>query len=111
MVEIRFTEPFKKRLKKLAKRYRQIQEDIQPILTQLQEGEFVGEQITGVKATVFKVRAKNSDIPTGKSGGYRLIYQLISPTSILLLVIYAKSDQTNITADEIEELIKQTLTE
>ncbi len=99
---------FKRRLKQLNKRYRQIKQDIQPILNEFKNGNFIGDQITGVNATVFKVRAKNSDIPTGKSGGYRLIYQLISPTSILLLVIYAKSDQTNISTEEIETIIKQT---
>jgi mRNA-degrading endonuclease RelE of RelBE toxin-antitoxin system len=110
MVEIQFTEPFKKRLKKLTKRYPQIKQDIAPIIAELQLGNFIGEQITGVKATVFKVRAKNSDIPIGKSGGYRLIYQLVSPQSILFLVIYAKSDQTNITSKEIQDLIEETLT-
>lgn len=111
MIQITFTEQFKRRIKQLKKRYRQIQQDIEPILTELKNGNFVGDKITGVNATVFKVRAKNSDIPTGKSGGYRLIYQLISPTSILLLVIYAKSDQTNISIEEIETIIKQTLNE
>ncbi|NET00065.1 MAG: type II toxin-antitoxin system RelE/ParE family toxin [Sphaerospermopsis sp. SIO1G1] len=111
MVEIRFTEPFKKRLKKLTKRYRSIQQDIEPIIQQLQEGILIGEQITDVNATVFKVRAKNSDIPTGKSGGYRLIYQVISPTLILLLVIYAKSDQVTISSTEIKTLVQETLNE
>ena len=108
MVEIRFTKPFRKRIKKLAKRYRSIQKDIAPIIKQLQEGILIGEQITDIKATVFKVRAKNSDIPSGKSGGYRLIYQVISPTLILLLVIYAKSDQITISSTEIKRLIQET---
>ena len=51
MVEIRFTEPFRKRIKKLAKRYRSIQKDIAPIIKQLQEGILIGEQITDIKAT------------------------------------------------------------
>jgi addiction module RelE/StbE family toxin len=109
MKEIRFTEPFKRRFKKLNKRYRQIKKDIQPLLTELQQGQLIGDQITGVSQTVYKARAKNSDIPTGKSGGYRIIYQVVSGEVILLLIIYAKSDQTNITASEIEQIIKDTL--
>lgn len=111
MKEIRFTNPFKRRLKKLSKRYRKIQKDIHPILEELKAGNLLGDPITGVSQTVFKVRAKNSDIPTGKSGGYRLIYQIIDNEVILLLVIYAKSEQTNITASEIEQIIKETLDE
>ena len=56
---------------------------------------------------MFKVRAKNSDIPTGKRGGYRVIYQLISPECIYLLLIYAKSDRGDITVSEIEDAIEQ----
>ncbi|WP_416672458.1 type II toxin-antitoxin system RelE family toxin [Egbenema bharatensis] len=111
MTDVRFTLPFKRRLKALAKRYRQIQTDIQPIIEQLQAGNFVGDQISGTEATVFKIRAKNSDIPTGKSGGYRVIYQVLSPENVLLLLIYAKSDQADVSLEEIETAIKQALDE
>ncbi|MTJ52908.1 type II toxin-antitoxin system RelE/ParE family toxin [Anabaena sp. UHCC 0253] len=107
MVEVLFTLPFKRRLKTLSKRYRQIQIDIQPIIDQLQAGNFLGEQISGINLTVVKVRAKNSDIPTGKSGGYRVIYQIISPECVSLLLIYAKSDQADVSLDEIEDAINK----
>jgi mRNA-degrading endonuclease RelE of RelBE toxin-antitoxin system len=107
MTEVLITLPFKRRFKDLSKRYRKIQADIQPIVDDLQSGKIVGDQITGTDFTVFKVRAKNSDIPTGKSGGYRVIYQLISPECIYLLLIYAKSDRGDITIAEIEDAIEQ----
>ncbi|MDZ7993547.1 MAG: type II toxin-antitoxin system RelE/ParE family toxin [Nostoc sp. EfeVER01] len=106
MSEVRFTPPFKRRIKTLTKRYRQIQIDIQPIIDQLQAGNFIGDQISGINLT--KVRAKNSDIPTGKSGGYRVIYQVVSPECVLLLLIYAKSDQADVSLEEIEDAIKKT---
>jgi mRNA-degrading endonuclease RelE of RelBE toxin-antitoxin system len=105
-IEIRFTAPFKQRLKVLAKRFRQVQKDIFPILSELQVGNFIGDQIKGTDLIVFKVRAKNSDIPTGKSGGYRLIYQVFSDRCVLLLLIYAKSDQADVDANEILEAIE-----
>ena len=111
MVDIRFTATFKRRLKSLAKRYRQIQADLQPILDELERGNFVGDQLSGISATAFKVRAKNSDIPVGKSGGYRLIYQVHSPEEISLLLIYAKSSQTDVSAEEVEEAIREALGE
>lgn len=111
MTNVRFTLPFKRRFKALAKRYRQIQTDIQPIVDELQAGNFVGDQISGIRATVFKIRAKNSDIPTGKSGGYRIIYQVLSAEHVLLLLIYAKSDQADVSLEEIENAIKQALDE
>lgn len=110
-IEVRFTLPFKRRLKSLAKRYRQIQKDIQPIIDQLQSGNFIGDQIAGTNYTVFKVRAKNSDIPIGKSGGYRLIYQLVSPHFVSLLLIYSKSDRADVAIAEIEDAIEEVLEE
>lgn len=111
MADVRFTPSFKRRLKALAKRYRQIRADIQPVINELQAGNFVGDQISGTNITVFKVRAKNSDIPTGKSGGYRIIYQVISPENVLLLLIYAKSDQTDVSLEEIQDAVVQALSE
>ncbi|BBD59396.1 hypothetical protein NIES2109_21800 [Nostoc sp. HK-01] len=50
-------------------------------------------------------RLRNSNIQKGKSAGYRLIYQLESPTSILLLTIYAKSDREDIGTNEIRDIL------
>jgi mRNA-degrading endonuclease RelE of RelBE toxin-antitoxin system len=105
-VQLTFTALFKRRLKGLAKRYRQIHQDIQPVLDQLLLGNLIGDQISGTKYTVYKVRAGNSDTQAGKSGGYRLIYQLESPSIIILHLIYSKTDQATIAADEIQDLIE-----
>jgi mRNA-degrading endonuclease RelE of RelBE toxin-antitoxin system len=106
-VELQFTTLFKRRLKGLAKRYRHIQTDIQPELEQISLGHFIGDQIAGTGYTVYKVRAKNSDAQVGKSGGYRLIYQVESPTCVILHLIYAKSDQATVNADEIQGMVEE----
>lgn len=74
IVDIRITSEFQRKFKNLAKKYRQISTDLQPVLEQLKRGEFLGDQIPGIGFTVMKVRIKNSDVKKGKSGGYRLIY-------------------------------------
>lgn len=43
----------------------------------------------------------------GKSGGYRLIYQVESPTSILLLTIYSKSEREDISTTEIQAILAE----
>jgi mRNA-degrading endonuclease RelE of RelBE toxin-antitoxin system len=97
---------FQRRLKALAKRYRKVRSDLQPILETLQAGIFLGEQVQGTNYTVLKLRIKNSDAQKGKSGGYRLIYQIITPTVIRLVLIYSKSDQENVMADDIVAIIE-----
>ena len=106
-IRILVANEFKDQLRSLAKRYRQIRPDIQPLIEQLKAGEFPGDQISGTGYTVFKFRAKNSDIRKGKSAGYRIIYQILSPNSVLLLLIYAKSDRPDVSAEEVQAVIKK----
>lgn len=105
LVEIRLTPEFQRKLKNLAKKYRQVPTDLQPVLEQLQLGEFLGDQIPGIGSPVMKVRIRNSDTQKGKSGGYRLIYWISSTKLIVLLDIYSKSDREDIEIDEIRQII------
>ncbi len=105
-IQIQFTALFKRRLNGLGKRYRNIKIDIQPLLSQLLTGKLPSDQIAGTNYNVYKVRAKNSDTKSGRSGGYRVIYQVENPKIIVLHLIYSKSDQATITAKQIQEMIK-----
>ncbi len=51
---------FKRNLRTLAKRYRHIRSDLEPLLAQLQAGDCPGDQISGIAYTVFKVRLRNT---------------------------------------------------
>ncbi|MCF2147333.1 type II toxin-antitoxin system RelE/ParE family toxin [Desmonostoc muscorum LEGE 12446] len=106
-VSIRFSDEFEEELYRLSKRFRNIRSDVQPIIEQLQQGNIVGDRIAriGEEYIVYKVRVRNSNIQKGKSAGYRLIYQVESPTSLLLLTIYTKSDREDINANEIRDIL------
>ena len=98
---------FKKNIKKLEKKYRSIEEDLEPLIQQLESGETPGDRISGNKYPVYKVRVKNSDNKKGQSSGYRVIYYTITTDAILLTTIYSKSERANISNREIEDLIEQ----
>jgi mRNA-degrading endonuclease RelE of RelBE toxin-antitoxin system len=104
-IEIRLTLEFQVKFKALKKRYRNIQADIKPIFENLENGLILGDQFPGIDAVVIKLRVKNSDAKKGKSGGYRLIYWVVSPELIVMLDIYSKSDQENVTVNEIRKII------
>ena len=106
-IEIALTPRFQRDLRELAKRYRSIRSDIQPLIDQLQAGEIPGDRIAGIKYQVFKVRVKNSNIQKGKSGGYRVIYYLKNAQGIILTTIYFKSDLTDVSNEIIEQAIAQ----
>jgi mRNA-degrading endonuclease RelE of RelBE toxin-antitoxin system len=71
----------------------------------LQQGETPGDQIPGTQYTVFKVRIKNSDIAKGKSGGYRVIYYVKTSEWVVLITIYAKTEQSDISPEIIKQII------
>jgi mRNA-degrading endonuclease RelE of RelBE toxin-antitoxin system len=104
-IQVTVSDRFATEIRQLAKRYRRIRLDIQPVINQLEAGELPGDQIPGMDYTLFKVRVKNSDAQRGKSGGYRVIYYLKTVTLIILVTIYSKSDKSDITATEVREII------
>ncbi len=106
-IQIALTPRFKRDLRELAKRYRSIRSDIQPLIDQLQAGQTPGDRIAGIKYQVFKVRLQNSNIQKGKSGGYRVIYYLKTEENIILATIYSKSDFSDISREVIEDAIYQ----
>ena len=105
--EVEFTPEFKRNLRSLAKKYRHIRSDIQPVIEQIQHGDFLGDQIpkTG-EYTLFKVRVKNSDLRKGKSAGYRLIYLVQNKTKIILITIYSKTEQSDISPAQIRGIVR-----
>jgi mRNA-degrading endonuclease RelE of RelBE toxin-antitoxin system len=106
-VQLEYTGKFQRDIRDLAKRYRSIRSDIQPLLDQLQAGEIPGDQVPGMDYTVFKVRVKNSTIQKGKSAGYRILYYLKSSNRIVLITMYSKSDRSDIAAEEVRDILTQ----
>ena len=109
LFSVRFAYEFENKLYKLSKKYRNIRQDVEPIIKQLQQGNIVGDRLIGfsLDIRIYKVRIKNSNIKKGKSAGYRLIYLLESEISILLLTIYSKSEQEDITVNEINSILNE----
>lgn len=106
-IAIELTPRFQRDLRTLAKRYRNIRNDIQPVIAQLQAGELPGDRIPGMEYEIFKVRIKNSDIQKGKSAGYRAIYYLKTSDSIVLVTMYSKSDLSDIAVETVREILGQ----
>jgi mRNA-degrading endonuclease RelE of RelBE toxin-antitoxin system len=107
MMRVEAAVTFTRKLDILAKKYRKIYQDVQPVIEQLEQGELLGDQIPNIGYPVYKMRIRNSSMQKGKSGGYRLIYYLKTAHSIILLTIYTKSEQVNIAADDIRAIIAE----
>jgi mRNA-degrading endonuclease RelE of RelBE toxin-antitoxin system len=77
------------------------------MITSLQNGELPGDQVTGTSFTIFKVRVPNRDVQRGKSGGYRVIYYLQTQADIILVTIYSKTEQADISAAQIRRIVSE----
>jgi mRNA-degrading endonuclease RelE of RelBE toxin-antitoxin system len=104
-VRLEFAPDFKRNLRGLAKKYRHIRSDIEPMIGRLQAGEILGDQVPGTSHAIFKVRVTNSDTRKGKRSGYRLIYHLAGNRRIILVAIYSKLDQGDIPANRIRRIL------
>lgn len=102
--EIIVSPTFEKEVKKLKKRYKKISFDLKSLITNLYVNPKLG---TPLGNEIYKIRIPNSSIPTGKSGGFRVITYHIINEKIYLLTIYSKSDKESISSKEIENSLKE----
>lgn len=104
---VRTSKRFKDKLERLRRKYPKVDQSLAPLLEQLRNDERPGDKIPGVGYTAFKVRLPNLSARRGKSGGFRTIYYVESAREVVLIVIYSKTEQTDIAADVIREAIEE----
>jgi mRNA-degrading endonuclease RelE of RelBE toxin-antitoxin system len=106
-MEIEYTAAFLRQLRRLSRRYRHIREDIEPVIRKLQVDKLLGDQIPHVGLTLFKVHVPNRDSQRGKRSGYRVIYYLKTDEHIILVTIYSKFNQGDITAEQVRTILAE----
>ncbi|MEA2033047.1 MAG: type II toxin-antitoxin system RelE/ParE family toxin [Euryarchaeota archaeon] len=104
--EVIAVEYFRRRLKKLSKKYRGIGEDYKSLLETLEKNPSEGDAIPGFGNKIYKIRMRSSDMKRGKRGGFRVIYYL-SDRAVYLLTIYAKAKKEEISVKEIKEAMRE----
>ena len=96
---------FDKSLKRLAKKYPSLKTEYIALLDSL---EVNPEQGTAICKNCYKIRIAIASKGKGKSGGARIItHVLIEGTTVFLLDIYDKSEQSNISDKELMNLLKE----
>lgn len=95
---------FAKDVKKLHKKYKTITKDLRELEDELQDnpqcGIFLGNNC-------YKIRLKNSSVPTGKSGGFRVVYYYVDEeNNLYLMAMYSKTELENISDNRLIEILK-----
>lgn len=95
---------FEKQAKRLMKKYTSLKKELIELVQQLKENPNIG---TAIGKNCFKIRLAIGSKNKGKSGGARIITNiLIADSTIYLLSIYDKSEKQSITQKELEDLLQ-----
>jgi mRNA-degrading endonuclease RelE of RelBE toxin-antitoxin system len=102
--KIKTTDVFEKQAKRLTKKYASLKKELLLLVQQLKENP---EQGTAIGKNCFKIRIAIASKGKGKSGGGRVITNIVVTDNVAyLLSIYDKSEKENLTNKELEELLK-----
>ncbi|MBE8722291.1 type II toxin-antitoxin system RelE/ParE family toxin [Sphingobacterium pedocola] len=97
--EVVLTSGFKKDLKRIAKKHRQILNDIRQLSDELAEKPTLG---TDLGQNVYKIRLAISGTAKGKSGGARVItYIKVVGQTVILSEIYLKNEYDTVDVDAV----------
>ncbi len=94
---------FEKDAKRLKKRFPHIKRDLSNLIKTLETNPQSG---TPLGDNLFKIRIPNSSIPTGKSGGFRVITYYVTDEKLYLVTMYSKTDQDTIVTKKLMEIIQ-----
>ncbi|MBN8702316.1 MAG: hypothetical protein J0M08_04580 [Bacteroidetes bacterium] len=95
--------PFDKQLKRLAKKYPSLINDLNNLGNELEQNPFQGSLLLN---NCYKIRLAISSKGKGKSGGARIITHIhITGSTVYLLAIYDKSEQSSISNKQILQLV------
>lgn len=103
---IEYSESFLKEAKQLSKKFKLLKSDLKQAVDEIETKNDLGVYLG---FNLFKKRVKNSSIPTGKSGGFRVIIYQQLEDKIVLISIYSKTEKENLSDEELSQIIKQYL--
>ena len=99
---VEYSDNFLQEAKKLSKKYKRLKEDLKSAIDEIEKYKNFG---TPLGYGLFKKRIPNSSIPTGKSGGFRIIiYQKIAHKTVLIS-IYSKTQKETLSDEELKALL------
>lgn len=101
---IEYGDTFLKEAKQLGKKFKLLKADLKHAIDEIESKDDIG---IALGYNLFKKRVRNSSIPTGKSGGFRIIiYQQLRNRTVLIS-IYSKTEKESISDQELIDILKE----
>jgi mRNA-degrading endonuclease RelE of RelBE toxin-antitoxin system len=101
---VKTTDVFERQAKRLIKKYASLRKELLGLVEELKENP---EQGTAIGKGCYKIRLAIASKGKGKSGGARVITNLVvTDATVYLLSIYDKGEKENLADKELNELLK-----
>lgn len=105
MMKIRISDEFKSAYKRLKKKHKSLDADLEALLMSLQENPRQGVEIHD---DIWKIRMNITSKGRGKSGGARVIIRVrIVQDELQLIYIYDKADFANVSDAYLRDILKR----
>jgi mRNA-degrading endonuclease RelE of RelBE toxin-antitoxin system len=102
--DVKTIDVFERQAKRLIKKYASLKKELLKLVQELKENP---EQGTAIGKSCFKVRISIASKGKGKSGGARIITNIVvTDATVYLLSIYDKSEKENLSNKELDQLLK-----
>lgn len=101
---IEYGDTFLKEAKQLGKKFKHLKADLKHAIDEIETKKDIG---ISLGYNLFKKRVRNSSIPTGKSGGFRIIIYQQFQNRTVLISIYSKTEKESINDQELIEILKE----
>ena len=105
-MKILFSDNFLKEAETLSKKYKLLKSDLQQAIHEIEASKDLG---VSLGLNLFKKRVKNSSIPTGKSGGFRVIIFAQIEDKIILISIFSKTEKESLSDAELSAILQKYL--
>jgi hypothetical protein len=101
---IEYSDSFLQEAKKLSKKYKRLKNDLKEAVDEIETRKDFG---TSLGYGLYKKRVPNSSIPTGKSGGFRIIIYQKMEDKVVLISIYSKTQKETLSDEELIAILKE----
>jgi len=103
---IEYSHNFLKEAKKLSKKFKLLKLDLKQAVEEIANHKNFG---VSLGYNLYKKRVQNSSIPTGKSGGFRVIIYKKIENKIILISIYSKTQKESLSDEELRIILKESI--
>lgn len=101
---LEYSDNFLQEAKKLSKKYKRLKNDLKEAVDEIETRKDLG---VSLGFGLYKKRVPNSSIPTGKSGGFRIIIYQKVEDRFVLISIYSKTQKETLSDEELRAILKE----